>query len=1059
MTAKPARARRGERAETRHNESVPSTGNDAVYEFGRFRLEVAERRLLRDGQPVELRAKVFDTLRVLVENHGHLVGKDQLLQAVWPDSIVEEGNLAHNLAVLRKALGEKTGGEPHIQTVPARGYRFVAEVRTVEGTVRAVAAQAADTSRAEGSWRDRLEGARAALAVALDSVSTAASSHGHVVGRRRELADMFAGLETAASGQGLVLSIPGEPGIGKTTLVARFLEELAGRHENCVVAVGCCSERLAGSEAYLPLLEALGSLLSGANGAAFAELMKMVAPTWYVQAAPLWASADPSFAAVCADAKMASRERMKRELIALFEEISRIRPFVLFVDDLHWADASTVDFLAYLSRRLASIRVLLLVVYRQSEMILGRHPFIAVQQELQKQNLCREVEIGLLSLEDVTNYLALELPREDTLRELAGFIFRRTEGNPLFMADLVRHLRERCARGEALASMEGDVPASVRSMVQRRIDQLDHDELAMLAAASVQGYEFDAGIIGNVLKLDAVTVEARLRRLDRAHSLVRYIDEKELPDGSVAVRYAFAHSLYQHAIDDTLTTSQRVALSQAAAEALLRHYGTSSPAVASQLALLFEAGRDFERAADFFVVAAGNAARLFANEEAVHLSRRAIVNADKLQGMAGQSRVLAAALQVAQLHLVLSRFADAAADFELAEKAAGAMGDIDARISAICGQALAEFTQIHLQATRQHGERALALAQTLGSEVGAASADLVLGLEQVCLGATADAQRRFGRAMPVLVRHGPPLHALEVVGYSGLLHAWQLEYKSAGDALDWCLQKARELGLSYYIILNLFVRGMARFNQGRLSEGLQDLREGMRLAEKNGERFWLSRFPNTLGWAYRELQDFEMALRYDAEGAKTARENGYGKPEANAHVNLAADYIAVGEPRRALDHLRRAGEIFESDMWFRWRYDIRTKAELARYSLARGDTGDAARHASESVALAAPRKIRKHLARAYKILGDVAVAEERFADARREYDTALRVLERHRCPTVEWTVLLAAADTASAFRDTALAEHYHGRCRQVIQLLADSLTEDSLRSRFLASEAIRRALI
>src|SRR5262249_30647077 len=162
--------------------------------------------------------------------------------------------------------------------------------------------------------------------------------------------------------------------------------------------------------------------------------------------------------------------------------------------------------------------------------------------------------------------------------------------------------------------------------------------------------------------------------------------------------------------------------------------------------------------------------------------------------------------------------------------------------------------------------------------------------------------------------------------------------------------------------------------------------------------FWFSRYPNTLGWVYRELQDFETALRFNAQGAAAAREDGYKKPEANAHVNMAADYIALGEPHRARDHLTRAEELFEADLWFRWRYNIRTKAELARYSFALGDLSEAARYAAESVALAAPRKARKHLARAHKILGDIAVATERFADARREYDTALRVLERRRCP-------------------------------------------------------------
>ena len=95
--------------------------------------------------------------------------------------------------------------------------------------------------------------------------------------------------------------------------------------------------------------------------------------------------------------------------------------------------------------------------------------------------------------------------------------------------------------------------------------------------------------------------------------------------------------------------------------------------------------------------------------------------------------------------------------------------------------------------------------------------------------------------------------------------------------------------MPYHIVMNLFVRGMALFNQGLLSQGIRDLREGLKLAEKNRERFWLSRYPNTLGWVHRELGDFETALRLDTEGAQIARENGYAKPEANSHVNLAPD--------------------------------------------------------------------------------------------------------------------------------------------------------------------------
>src|SRR5215813_7820496 len=103
---------------------------ESVYEFGPFRLETKERRLLRDGHPVRLRGKVLDTLCVLVSQPGRLIEKDDLITAVWPDTVVEENNLAHNINALRKALGDAA----LIETVPGKGYRFLGAVQ-----VRAVA--------------------------------------------------------------------------------------------------------------------------------------------------------------------------------------------------------------------------------------------------------------------------------------------------------------------------------------------------------------------------------------------------------------------------------------------------------------------------------------------------------------------------------------------------------------------------------------------------------------------------------------------------------------------------------------------------------------------------------------------------------------------------------------------------------------------------------------------------------------------------------------------------------------------------------------------------------
>jgi DNA-binding winged helix-turn-helix (wHTH) protein len=115
-----------------------------LYDFGQFRLDAEERLLLRDGESVPLTPKAFDLLLALLEHHGHLLEKDELMKLVWPDTFVEEANLSYNISLIRKALGDGENGQKFIETVPRRGYRFVAGVREI-GAEQAERAEA--TSR------------------------------------------------------------------------------------------------------------------------------------------------------------------------------------------------------------------------------------------------------------------------------------------------------------------------------------------------------------------------------------------------------------------------------------------------------------------------------------------------------------------------------------------------------------------------------------------------------------------------------------------------------------------------------------------------------------------------------------------------------------------------------------------------------------------------------------------------------------------------------------------------------------------------------------------------
>jgi predicted ATPase len=463
-------------------------------------------------------------------------------------------------------------------------------------------------------------------------VTSALLPRRHTVGRERERAELRDAYDAAVNGRGSFVAISGEPGIGKTSLAEDFLAEIGAGPFHPVIARGKCSERLAGAEAYLPVLEALDSLLHSGSGESFNEMMKQGAPTWYVQIAPL-ATESTTAVQIHEDVKTASQERMKRELGTLLLEIGRVQPLVICLEDLHWADVSTVDILNYLGGRLASMRALVLVTFRQSEMLLTKHAYLKVRGDLQSAGVLRELPLDFLARDDIDRYLALAFPQHRFPVEFNALVHGKTEGNPLFMVDLLRYLKDRgvlaqeqgaWALARTLPDIERDLPESVRATIDRKIERLEESDRKLLVAASVQGHEFDSAIVAEAVGMDPADIEDRLDVLDRVHAFVRKVDDQELPDRTLSIRCRFVHVLYQNALYASLQPTRRASLSGKVAQSLVAHHGDRARAIASELAFLFEAARDFRAAAQHFFLAAQHAAGLFAYREAVTLCRRGI---------------------------------------------------------------------------------------------------------------------------------------------------------------------------------------------------------------------------------------------------------------------------------------------------------------------------------------------------------------------------------------------------------------------------------------------------
>jgi len=247
--------------------------------------------------------------------------------------------------------------------------------------------------------------------------------------------------------------------------------------------------------------------------------------------------------------------------------------------------------------------------------------------------MCREITPGSLDLMAVAKYITLQFPEHAFPSDFARLVHERSEGNPLFMADLLRDLRRRqqvrkkdgrWMLAEDLSAVERELPESIRSAVQRKLEALDDADRRLLGAASVQGIDFDSAMLSGALQLPEEEVEDRLDRLEREHALVRFVDEHEARDRTLTLRYRFAHQLYHAAFYESLRGTRRAALSRAIAERLMQRIGDDVCDCAAPLAVLFETARDNVRAAHFWNRAAQASLHLHAHDETVRLARRGL---------------------------------------------------------------------------------------------------------------------------------------------------------------------------------------------------------------------------------------------------------------------------------------------------------------------------------------------------------------------------------------------------------------------------------------------------
>jgi DNA-binding winged helix-turn-helix (wHTH) protein len=334
--------------------------------FQPFRLDEVNQCLWRENTRITLMPKPYAVLRHLVENAGRLVTHDELLNAIWPDTYVQPEVLRRYILEIRRVLGDQAEKPHFVETLPKRGYQFIAPVIETEVS-------------------------------SLPSVSFTATK---LVGRQSELAKLDAHFEQALRGQRQVVFISGEAGIGKTSLVDIF-QRRAETNPDVRVTRGQSVEGFGGKEAYYPIFEALGHLARGSSGAEIVNVLAVRAPTWIIQFPSLVTSEQQD--TLQRETLGATRDRMVRELCEALEAITESAALVIILEDLHWVDHSTVDLISAISRRREPAKLFVVGTFRPADLILHESPFKNLKQDLLMHRLCDELPLERLYQTDVAD--------------------------------------------------------------------------------------------------------------------------------------------------------------------------------------------------------------------------------------------------------------------------------------------------------------------------------------------------------------------------------------------------------------------------------------------------------------------------------------------------------------------------------------------------------------------------------------------------------------------------------------------------------------------------------
>jgi predicted ATPase len=996
-------------------------------------------RLTKDGaeERIVLKPKTYAILAYFLDHPDRVVTQEELLESVWPDTYVQPEVVKRHIFDLRQALGDDSKIPSFLETLPRRGYKFIAPVQEVERT-------------------------------------SPTSPGVKLVGRSRALSDLETYLNRAMGGLRQIVFVTGEAGIGKSALVDEFQRRVA--HSGPVrLAMGQCVEGYGGKEPYYPVHEAFGALCRYSDSVL--RILSAQAPTWLAQFPAL--IREDQRETLQREVLGATGQRMLREIVAAVDTIASDKALILTIEDLHWADHSTIDLISALARNRASAKLLVIATHRPADVALAGHPLRSVEQDLLVHRLCHRLSLEPLEEQDIAEYLVGEASEKPVPYGLAALLKRHSEGNPLFMLTALEHLQQRgfiensagsWTMSLPLEEIGLEVPESLRDMIEAQIDNLDSEVQRILEVASIHGVQFSSGVSAPPASVDEERFEQICEDLSRRHRMLRRLGARHYPDGSTSSFYEFSHALYREVLYRRQAPVQRIRTHRQIGERLERFFAGHENTIASELADHFEHSSEWPGALKYLSLAAENARRRYANREAGVILRRALRLCANLSG-SEQAEWQIRILTVLGMMYAADSDVRAIETLEEAVNLALQHGSVDLQ-SRLLIDWLLPLSWVSTSRAMEAAARALTVCEGQSGLVRATSRQSC-HFYRIWLGEWSDAdEAACAEALQEIRDSGDLITRSYFEAQYALLRWVSSEYREAERILSQSVsdvagsREPTELNLLLLFWVHQIYGSSSLAMVGEWGQALDRFRSGIATLEKNGNEYRAKNVRLYLAWAHLHMLDFDGVLQLCSF---------YPNPERGAHTESPAPGDPIPVDARICLILRGSAKLGAGDVdgaladlsivrdaqerqqvlldWY-WRAPLHSA--LTELWLQKGDLQKARWEAQEFLKASLRTRERTYQALAWEANTRVAMMASDDAAARQCISQALSLVERWEIPVAAWRVHATAAEVAP---DPELARAQWRLSAETIARLADSLSRtEPLRETFLSAPPIRRIL-